>query len=125
MTFNLLQLRAFVTIAEAGSLGRAAELLNLSQPALSRTIKNLEDDVGCALFERHSKHMQLTAIGSTLLPHASQLRRDAEIDAMRGLARGTIRVGAVASIASLVLPKAVSHVLARWPNLRVTIIEGV
>jgi DNA-binding transcriptional LysR family regulator len=44
---------------------------------------------------------------------------------MRGLAKGTIRVGAVASIATLVLPLAVSGVLARWPNLRVEIMEGV
>ncbi len=44
---------------------------------------------------------------------------------MRGLAKGTIRVGAAASIATLVLPLAVSGVLARWPNLRVEIMEGV
>ncbi|MFX5793553.1 LysR substrate-binding domain-containing protein, partial [Acinetobacter baumannii] len=48
-----------------------------------------------------------------------------EIDAMRGLAKGTIRVGAVGSIASCVLPLAVGTVVARWPNLRVEILEGV
>ncbi|SIO15277.1 LysR family transcriptional regulator [Paraburkholderia phenazinium] len=130
MTFNLQQLHAFTTIVESGSLGRAAELLHVTQPALSRSIKRLEDQLGTPLFERHSKGMQLTAIGETLLPHATLLLREAdnareEIDAMRGLAKGTIRVGAVASIATLVLPLAVSGVLARWPNLRVQIIEGV
>jgi DNA-binding transcriptional LysR family regulator len=65
-----------------------------------------------------------------LLPHATLLQREAEhareeIDAMRGLAKGTIRVGAVASIASLVLPLAVNDVLSRWPNLKVEITEGV
>jgi DNA-binding transcriptional LysR family regulator len=130
MTFNLQQLHAFTTIVESGSLGRAAELLHVTQPALSRSIKRLEDQLGAPLFERHSKGMQLTAIGETLLPHATLLLREAdnareEIDAMRGLAKGTIRVGAVASIATLVLPLAVSGVLARWPNLRVQIIEGV
>ncbi len=74
--------------------------------------------------------MQLTAIGSALLPHATLLQREAdhareEIDAMRSLAKGTTRVGAVASIATLVLPLAVSGVLARWPDLRVEIMEGV
>ncbi|MFM0056945.1 LysR family transcriptional regulator [Paraburkholderia phytofirmans] len=118
------------TIVASGSLGRAAEVLHVTQPALSRTIKRLEDQVGAPLFERHSKGMQLTAIGSALLPHATLLQREAEhareeIDAMRGLAKGTIRVGAVASIATLVLPLAVSGVLARWPNLRVEIMEGV
>jgi DNA-binding transcriptional LysR family regulator len=118
------------TIVASGSLGRAAEVLHVTQPALSRTIKRLEDQVGAPLFEPHSKGMQLTAIGSALLPHATLLQREAEhareeIDAMRGLAKGTIRVGAVASIATLVLPLAVSGVLARWPNLRVEIMEGV
>jgi len=130
MTFNLQQLRAFVTIVEKGSLGRAAETLYVTQPALSRTIHKLEEEVGAPLFERHSKGMQLTAIGSALLPHATLLQRGAEhareeIDAIRGLAKGTIRVGAVASIASHVLPEAVGRVLASYPNLRAQIIEGV
>ena len=130
MAFDLRQLRAFTTIVSAGSLGRAADVLHVTQPALSRIIKRLEDEVGAPLFERHSKGMQLTAIGQALLPHAALLQREAdyareEIDAMRGLAKGTIRVGAVGSIASYVLPLAVGNVVARWPNLRVEILEGV
>ncbi|PLC41183.1 LysR family transcriptional regulator [Ralstonia pickettii] len=130
MAFDLRQLRAFTTIVSAGSLGRAADVLHVTQPALSRIIKRLEDEVGAPLFERHSKGMQLTAIGQALLPHASLLQCEAdyareEIDAMRGLAKGTIRVGAVGSIASYVLPLAVGNVVARWPNLRVEILEGV
>ena len=70
MTFDLRQLRAFTTIVSAGSLGRAAEVLHVTQPALSRIVKRLEDEVGAPLFERHSKGMQLTAIGQALLPHA-------------------------------------------------------
>lgn len=130
MTFNLQQLQAFVTIVSSGSLGRAAETLHITQPALSRAIRRLEDQVGAPLFERHSRGMHLTAVGEALLPHAILLQREAEqareeIDAMRGLARGTIRCGAVGSIASLVLPLAVSGVLQKWPNLKVEIIEGV
>lgn len=130
MTFNLQQLHAFVTIVSSGSLGRAAEALHVTQPALSRAIRRLEDELGASLFERHSRGMHLTAVGEALLPHAIVLQREAEqareeIDAMRGLARGTIRCGAVGSIASLVLPLAVSGVLDQWPNLRVEIIEGV
>lgn len=130
MTYNLQQLRAFATIAESGSLGRAAQALHLTQPALSRAIRRLEEQIGAPLFERHSRGMHLSPIGEALLPHAVLLQREAEqareeIDAMRGLARGTIRVGAVGSIASLVLPLAVGGVLDKWPNLRVEIIEGV
>lgn len=130
MSFSLQQLNMFTTIVSCGSLGRAANALGMTQPALSRAIQRLEASVGSPLFERHTKGMQLTAIGSALLPHAISLQRDAvhareELDAMRGLARGVIKVGAVGSIASLVLPMAIGRVLEKWPNLRVEIIEGV
>lgn len=130
MTFDLKQLNAFLTIVSTGSLGRAAETLHITQPALSRTVQRLERQVGAPLFERHSKGMQLTAIGSSLLPHATLLLREAEnateeINAMRGLAKGTIRVGAVGNVASLMLPLAIGAVLEKWPQLTVFIIEGV
>ncbi|MGJ4951484.1 LysR family transcriptional regulator [Bradyrhizobium sp. HKCCYLS20291] len=130
MTFDLRQLNAFVTIVSVGSLGRAAEALNVTQPALSRTVQRLEQQIGSPLFERHSKGMQLTAIGSALLPHATLLLREAEnateeINAMRGLAKGTIRVGAVGAIASLILPLAIEGVLKAWPQLTVSVMEGV
>ncbi|KGC37821.1 LysR family transcriptional regulator [Burkholderia pseudomallei] len=130
MTFDLRQLRAFTTIAASGSLGRAADALHVTQPALSRILKRLEEQIGAPLFERHSKGVQLTAIGEALLPHATLLQHEAEhareeIDALRGLAKGTIKVGAVGSIASFVLPVALGRVLDRWPNLRVVIVEGV
>ncbi|WP_211460820.1 LysR family transcriptional regulator [Collimonas silvisoli] len=130
MTFDLRQLTAFTTIVATGSLGRSADALHVTQPALSRTIKRLEEQVGAPLFERHSKGMQLTEIGRALLPHATLLLREAEhateeIDAMRGLVKGTIRVGAVGSIASQVLPQAIGEVLKKWPTLHVHVIEGV
>jgi len=130
MTFDLKQLGAFTTIVSAGSLGRAAEALHVTQPALSRTVRRLEQQVGAPLFERHSKGMHLTAVGSALLPHATLLLREAEnaaeeINAMRGLAKGTIRVGAVGNIASLILPLAIGAVLKKWPQLTVFVIEGV
>ncbi|MFT3721483.1 LysR family transcriptional regulator [Pseudorhodoferax sp.] len=130
MAFDLHQLGAFNVVAASGSLGRAAEALNVTQPALSRTIRRLEEHVGAPLFERHTKGMQLTDIGRALLPHATLLQREAdhaeeEIKAMLGLAKGTIRVGAVGSIACHVLPLALGSVCKKWPNLRVHVVEGV
>lgn len=130
MTFDLRHLAAFTSIAATGSLGRSAEALHITQPALSRTIKRLEETVGEELFERHSKGMQLTDIGRALLPHAELLLLEAshateEIRALQGLAKGVIRVGAVGSIASSVLPQAVGEVLKRWPGLQVHVLEGV
>ena len=129
MTFDLQQLRAFTAVVSAGSLGRAAHELNITQPALSRTIQRLEEQVGAALFERHSKGMQLTDIGRALLPHANWLRHAGqvareEIDAMRGLAKGTVRIGAVGSVACSVLPTAIGSVLEKWPQLKVQVLEG-
>jgi DNA-binding transcriptional LysR family regulator len=130
MTLDIRQLGAFLCVAHHGTLGRAAQTLNITQPALSRTIKRLEDQVGAPLFERHTTGMVLTPFGHALLPHAKVLQHEAdqateEIDALRGLAKGTIRVGAVASAISLILPLAIARVLARWPNLQVHIVEGV
>lgn len=130
MTLDISQLVTFTTIVKAGSLGRAAEVLNMSQPALSRTIKRLEQKLGVELFERHSKGMQLTDIGRAFLPHATLLRAEAsqaieEIAALRGAAKGTVRVGAVASIASSILPSAIESVSRQWPGLQFEVIEGV
>ncbi|MDM0107964.1 LysR family transcriptional regulator [Variovorax sp. J22R24] len=130
MTFDLQHLAAFNAVVAAGSLGRAADALNVTQPALSRTIRRLEEQAGAPLFERHSKGMQLTDVGLALQPHAVLLQRGAEhadedIKAMLGLAKGTIRVGAVGSIACLVLPLAIGSTCKKWPNLRVQVIEGV
>jgi len=130
MTFDIRQLNAFLAVVQHGSLGRAAQTLNVTQPALSRTIRRLEDQIGAPLFERYSTGMMLTSFGQALLPHATLLQREAEqateeLNALRGLARGTIRVGAVASAVSLVLPIAIGRVLAQWPNLQVHVVEGV
>ncbi|MDR3451577.1 MAG: LysR family transcriptional regulator [Rhodoferax sp.] len=130
MTFDLQHLIAFNAIVSSGSLGRAADALNVTQPALSRTIRRLEEQAGAPLFARHSKGMQLTDVGRALLPHAVLLQRESEhanedIKAMLGFAKGTIRVGAVGSIACLVLPLAIGSICKKWPSLQVQVIEGV
>ena len=130
MAFDIRQLEAFTAVVRHGGGGRAAAVLNVTQPALSRMIKRLEDNVGAALFERHSKGMRLTEIGEALLPHAQLVERESrqareDIDALRGLAKGTVRVGAVASIACFVLPRAIARVLQVWPGLKIEVLEGV
>ncbi|MGJ4931595.1 LysR family transcriptional regulator [Bradyrhizobium sp. HKCCYLS2038] len=130
MALSVEQLSTFTTIVKAGSLGRAAAVLNMTQSALSRAIKRLEQQLGTELFERHSKGMQLTEIGKAFLPHAISLHAEAtqaleEINALRGAGRGTVRVGAVASIASSVLPPAIERTLRKWPGLHFDVVEGV
>ncbi|HET9763875.1 MAG TPA: LysR family transcriptional regulator, partial [Casimicrobiaceae bacterium] len=70
---ELSQLRAFVEIAKAGQLTRAAERLHLSQPALSGQLKALEEGLGISLFERTSTGMTLTPGGRSLLAEAERI----------------------------------------------------
>lgn len=130
MALSVEQLAIFAAIAKGGSLGRAAAVLNMTQPALSRAVKRLEQHLGAELFERHSKGMQLTDIGKAFLPHATSLHAEAtqaleEIQVLRGAGRGTVRVGAVASTASSILPPAIEHTLRKWPGLHFDVVEGV
>lgn len=130
MTFDLVQINAFSTIVREGSLGRAAAVLNVTQPALSRMIQRLERELGASLFERHSKGMMLTDIGAAFLPRATLLQTEAErareeIDEMRGLSRGVARIGVVASVACSTLPQAIDRVLKTSPHLRFEVLEGV
>ena len=74
--------------------------------------------------------MELTSFGHALLPHATFLSEEAalaleQINSLRGLGQGTIRVGAVASVAIMVLPAVLDRMLTQWPNLHVQILEAV
>src|SRR5688572_32780995 len=110
MTLDPRQLKVFLAVAKSGSLGLAAESLHVTQPALSRIIRRLEAQLGVPLFERCTTGMELTSYGRALLPHASLLSAEAalaveQINALRGLGQGTLRIGAVASAAIMLLPR--------------------
>lgn len=130
MSFDLRELNAFLSVVKSGSLGRAAAVLHITQPALSRTIRQLENKLGVPVFERHTTGMILTEYGRALLPHAQTLLHEAsiareEIDALHGLSKGTVRVGAVASVLSAALPQALKRLMSQYPGLDVQITEGV
>jgi LysR family transcriptional regulator, nitrogen assimilation regulatory protein len=95
-------LRYFQTVAEFGSYSRGAEFLRLSQPALSRQIRQLEQELGTALFQRHGHGVTPTAAGRTLLTRAQSILRQIE------QARDEVREGAggLAGTVSLAVPPA-------------------
>lgn len=103
---RLRQLRAFVAVADAGSIGRAAEQLGTTQPPLSRLILRLERGLGHALLHRHRRGVALTAAGATLLPAARRvLDAVADFDhAVAGMTAGRtgmLRVGTTEGAAAL------------------------
>lgn len=129
MSLNERQLRAFLAIVETGSLGRAANIVGMSQPALSRLVQAMELRLDAQLFERQSTGMVLTPYGDVLVPHARLLlfEMDQALDtlaAMRGLRRGRARIGAVATIARSILPGAVDRLLRAAPMIKVELIEA-
>ena len=130
MPYDLYELRAFLAVVQHGSIGQAAERLNLSQPALSRIIKRLEADVGEPLFERHSAGMRTTLYGKALLPHAQLLHQEellarSELDRLRGLATGVLRVGVASGACAVFIHKAIGSFLEKWPGIAIEAMEGI
>lgn len=90
-------LTAFIEVADAGSFSRAAETLHLSQPAISKRIAALEDQLGKSLFDRVGRSIKLTDAGRTLLPYARRALQDVE-DGRRALSHLSDQVGGRLSI---------------------------
>ncbi|MEQ8433759.1 MAG: LysR family transcriptional regulator [Oceanicaulis sp.] len=114
---ELRQLRHFVEIVRCSSFGRAAEKLHLTQPALSKSIRNLEQTLEVRLMERHGHGIEPTPYGEVLFEYASFMlseleRAVEEIDHMRGRGEGLIRVGAGTSLLQYFLPETVKRFVA-------------
>jgi DNA-binding transcriptional LysR family regulator len=129
MTFDGRDLRAFLAVVDTGSLGRAALVVNMAQPSLSRRIRELEVRLGGSLFERHSKGMALTAVGETLLEHARLLMFEMEeaenaLAALNGLQRGTLRLGAVAAVCRDPVPRALAAMAREFPEVSIELFEA-
>ncbi|KAF2413168.1 LysR family transcriptional regulator [Microbacterium sp. B35-04] len=125
---NLEQLRAFVTVAQVGNFTRAAEQLHLAQPSLSRQIAALEQDLGGALFTRARAGSVLTAAGESLLPLARRMLADAasvrrELDALAGLRRGRVRLGATPTLCVSIVAEVLNAFHAAHPAIELHITE--
>lgn len=121
-------LDAFSAIARARSFKNAAEQLNLTQPAISKTLKELEDILGVVVLERSRSGVSLTPKGEVFLQFAEQstaaLRHGLRsIQAANG-AVGQLRLGALPSVASSLLPDVVRDFAARSPDTLVAVHEG-
>lgn len=124
------QLAAFLRLAQAGSFSEAARLLGVSQPALSRTVQQMEEVIGRRLFDRTTRSVVLTATGQELLPIAARLVAEFD-DAFGELARfvagrrGRVAVAALPSIAAVLLPPVIARYRAERPEVEVAVLDGL
>lgn len=120
------QLRAFQELARQGSFTGAARVLNLTQSAISHSIKALETSLDAILFERLGKTVRLTRAGEALLPHADRilLRMERAQEDLALLARpghGRLRIGATVTISQYVLPSVLRELRESFPAFEISV----
>lgn len=125
LRFTLRQLEYFVAVGEAGSIAKAAEIVNVSPPSISASIAQLETEFGIQLFVRkHSHGLALTAGGRAFLKEAIQLLADAEalyavaVD-IANQVRGPLAIGCLSTFAQIVLPELRRKFEQKFPDVRV------
>lgn len=129
MDANLLKYLAFVRTVEYGSFTRAAEALDYSQSAVSRMIRDLEQECGLRLLERGRAGVRLTSDGTRLLPYARSLCAQyqsfqTQVDELTGLQSGLIRIGTISSVATHWLPKIIQRFRADYPKIDYELVLG-
>ncbi|WP_027527664.1 LysR substrate-binding domain-containing protein [Bradyrhizobium sp. Ec3.3] len=129
MALNLHLLRMFVAVARVGSFSRAAEGMNLSQPALSKGVRDFELQVGCRLLNRSQKGVVPTAEGLALLKHAEDLfaaERAAEemLSSKRNLNNGSLRIGASTTIATYMLAPYLGAFHRAYPGIDLHLVSA-
>lgn len=123
------QLRTFLAIVETGNVTRAAQLLNIVQPAVSRQLRLLEEDVGSTLFDRTRRGMQLTTAGKTLAEYARRAlneldRARAEINPQQVGVGGIVTIGLLPSTSDLLAGPLVSRITSQYPGIKIRIAVG-
>ncbi len=125
MTLN--QLKYFQAVCNHGGVNRAAEILNISQPSVSNSIKELEKEFGLSLFIRENKRLNLTKEGEEFLRHASRILQNVEEAerAMKSLAEKTVlKLGIPPMLSSLLTPFIYDDCKKAILDLHIEIVEG-
>jgi LysR family hydrogen peroxide-inducible transcriptional activator len=122
------QLRYAVAIARTGNFSRAAVECRVSQPSLSQQVRKLEEELGERLFDRNQKQTRLTATGERFIARAARILEelsDAEREARetQEIARGTVAIGVLPTVAPYLLPRAIANFSGRYPGVHVAVHE--
>ena len=122
------ELRTFIAVVRHGTFAAAGERIGLTQSAVSSQIKRLEDSLGFELFDRTRRAATLNAAGGTTLARAEEIvalfSKLGELPADEGV-DGLLRIGAIASVQSLLLPRALGPLRHKYPKLRLNLVPGV
>jgi DNA-binding transcriptional LysR family regulator len=118
------QLLLLAAMEEEGNVRRAADVLGMTQPAASRLLKELEDVLEVRLFDRTPHGMHATLYGEVMIRHARMVLSNLsqahdEISALRAGLVGQVQIGAIAAAAATMVPMAIAHVKARYPQLQI------
>lgn len=128
MRLTLAQIETFYWIARLGSFHAAARQLCVTQPSVSGRIRELERDLGCALFDRTSGRTRLTEAGKAIQRQAEQmlsLAREIHDETSTGKLRGLLRLGVVETVAHIALPGLIRRLNATKPDLRIELAVDV
>ncbi|MDF5978280.1 LysR family transcriptional regulator [Pseudomonas aeruginosa] len=123
---DLRQLRYFIALAEHRSFVRAADAMGITQPAFSRSIQGLEQELGCQLVDRGSKDLRPTPEGQVVLQHALSLVQGSanlihEIAQLNKLDAGELRFGSGPAPAQQLVPDAVADFINRHPRVQISL----
>jgi DNA-binding transcriptional LysR family regulator len=127
---RLNQIRDFVAVAEHGSLRAAARRLGVSQPAITKSIQQLELELRVQLLQRTTRGVAPTRAGKTFLARAravrSELRKaEEDLESLRGGAEGSVAFGIAPAACMLIVPDSMLQFRRNYPQARVRIVEGV
>ena len=122
MSLNLHLLRLFTTVVRTGSFSRAADALHISQPAISKGVRDFELQVGCRLLDRTPKGVRPTREGKALVRHAEALfaaerAAEDELLSLRSLDSGSLRIGASTTIATYMISDYLGTFHRKYPGI--------
>ncbi len=129
MKFDLKQLRHFVSVVDTGNITRAAELAYITQPALTRSIKKMEQRMGAILLDRGPRSITPTEAGRVLYRYAKIIINQAEraladVTAVSKGEQGHVHIGIAALFAPTLVSHLIPHLSAKFPGLHTRITEG-
>lgn len=123
---SLRHLRTLIALKEAASLSAAAEVLHVTQPAVSKTLAEIEQGLGQTLFIRHGRGLRATALGERMVQLARKLEADLQrggedLAAMVRGAAGELLIGATNAALAHVMPEAMAQMKARYPHITLSV----